>query len=239
MTKKSVKSIKGSMVLSLVLFFVFSIGFFPIVIGLIYVLLLIPFNEPLHFILLPFLIYIGIALSIIYQVLISGLFIFLFKIKYEPGLYDYNFENKIALKWMLICTLYTPIRKIFEIFPLGGIKKTYYRLLGMKIGNNTLVGGTIMDPCLTEFGDNCTMGLYAVIYGHIHNYEKGTIFLDRIKIGDNCIIGAGALIMPGVILEDNVTVAAGALVRKEQVLKKGKTYAGVPAKEIKTKKLKK
>lgn len=93
-----------------------------------------------------------------------------------------------------------------------------------------------MDPCITEFGDNCTMGLFAVIYGHIHDYEKGTILLDRIKIGNNCIIGAGALIMPGVILEDNVTIAAGAVVRKGQVLRKGKIYAGIPAKEIITKK---
>lgn len=141
MDKRILRKIKNSLFLSIVLFFVFSIGFFPIVIEAGYILLFIPFNEPWHFLLLPFLIFLAIAITVIYQVLISGLFIYLFKIKYEPGLYDYNFENKIALKWMLICTLYTPIRKIFEIFPLGGIKITYYRLLGMKIGDNTLIGG--------------------------------------------------------------------------------------------------
>ena len=128
------------------------------------------------------------------------------------------------------------MRKILEIFPIGEMKNRYYRLLGMKTGENTLVGGTIMDPCLTEIGDNCTMGLYSVIYCHIHDYEKGTISIDPVKIGNNCVIGAGSIIMPGVVVEDDVKIAAGAVVPSGQVLKKGKTYGGVPAREIKTKK---
>jgi acetyltransferase-like isoleucine patch superfamily enzyme len=102
----------------------------------------------------------------------------------------------------------------------------------MKIGTNSLVGGVIKDPCLTEFGDNVTMGEYAIIYGHIHNMQYETIFMDKIRVGNNCVIGAGAIIMPGVVLEDDVVVAAGALVTKGQVLLKGKMYGGIPAKEI-------
>ena len=105
----------------------------------------------------------------------------------------------------------------------------------MKIGENSLVGGTIMDPCLTEIGNNCTIGLYAVLYSHIHDYEKEKIFLDRIKLGNNVVIGAGAFIMPGAVIEDDVKLAAGAVVKKGQILKKGKIYAGIPAKEIKKK----
>ena len=113
------------------------------------------------------------------------------------------------------------------------MKNIYYKLLGMKIGENSLVGGIIKDPCVTEFGDNTTMGEYAIIYGHIQDYSKETLIINRIKIGNNCIIGAGAIIMPGATFQDNVTLAAGALVTQNQVLKKGKIYAGIPAKEIK------
>ncbi len=151
---------------------------------------------------------------------------------YQPGTHEYTFRNKNTVKWTLICVLYTPFRKLLEIFPLGRIKQTYLRLLGMKIGENSLVGGVIKDPCLTEFGDNVTMGEYAIIYAHIHNMQYETIFMDRIRIGNNCVIGAGAIIMPGAILEDDVVVAAGALVTKGQRLVKGKIYGGVPAKEI-------
>ena len=112
------------------------------------------------------------------------------------------------------------------------MKNIYYKLLGMKIGKNTLIGGVIKDPCVTEFGDNVTMGEYSIIYGHIQDYSKGIITINRIIIGNNCVIGAGAIIMPGAILQDNVILAAGALVKQNQVLEEGKTYAGVPAKEI-------
>ena len=236
--EESPGKIRGSLLISLVAFIVFSIGFFPTIIGSYFLLLIIPFNQLWHFLLIPFLFYVGLVITVFFSVLFSGLIIHIFNIKYEPGIYDYTFKNKMAFRWILICALYTPIRKILEIIQLGQTKNRYYRLLGMKIGKNTLVGGTIMDPCLTEFGDNCTMGLYAVIYGHIHDYEKGIILLDKIKIGNNCVIGAGAFIMPGAVIEDNVKLAAGAVVTKGQVLKKGKIYAGIPAKEIKPKKAK-
>lgn len=105
----------------------------------------------------------------------------------------------------------------------------------MKIGTNTLVGGVIKDPCVTELGDNVTMGEYAIIYGHIHNMENNTIEINKVTIGNNCIIGAGAIIMPGANIEDHTIIAAGALVPKNQNLIGHKIYGGIPAKEIGTK----
>ena len=235
--KNSSGSFSSFILVSLIEFVVFSLGFFPVILFGIIVLMFIPFNQIWHLFLLPFIVYIGMILTIFYQLLISGLVIHMFNIKYEPGVYDYNFKDKTSRKWLIVCSLYTPCRKILEIFPMGFIKYMYYRLLGMKIGKNTLVGGTIMDPCLTEIGDNSTMGLYSVIYGHIQIYEDEKLILNRIKIGNNVIIGAGALIMPGAVVEDNVKIASGAVVTKGQILKKGKIYAGIPAKEKKLKKV--
>ncbi|KYK33138.1 MAG: hypothetical protein AYK22_01120 [Thermoplasmatales archaeon SG8-52-3] len=235
--KKSSGNIKGFFIISFILLIVFSLGFFPVVFAWRILLIFISFNQLWHFFILPFFIYIGIIITIFFQVLISGIFIHVFNFKYKPGVYNYSINEKMAFKWIVVCALYTPVRKILEVFSLG-IKNTYYRYLGMKIGDNCLVGGVIKDPCLTEFGKNITMGEYAIIYGHIHNYEKGTITMDTVKIGNNCIIGAGSIIMPGAILEDDVKLAAGAVVAKGQILKKGKIYGGIPAKEIKKKKKK-
>ena len=102
----------------------------------------------------------------------------------------------------------------------------------MKIGHNTLVGGVIKDPCLTAFGNNVTMGDNAIIYGHIQNMQQETIQMATVTVSDNCVIGAGAIIMPGVVLEDDVVVASGALVTEDQLLQKGGTYGGVPAREL-------
>ncbi len=214
---------------------VFIIGFIPVVVlffVLHYFFHFFSFHTLWHFILLPIIIYLSAVLFFLSELYITGGIIKLFKITYQPGTFDYSFRNKNTVKWTLICVLYTPFRKLFEIIPLGKIKQSYFRLLGMKIGKNSLIGGVIKDPCLTEFGDNVTMGEYAIIYGHIHNMQYETIFMDRVRVGNNCVIGAGAIIMPGAILDDDVVVAAGALVTKGQVLIKGKMYGGVPAKEL-------
>ena len=238
MEEKSPGKIKGILIVSFATFIVFSIGFFPILIGGGILFLFISFKELWHFLLIPFLIYISIVVTYFFQLLFSGIFIDIFNIKYKPGVYEYNYANKMAMKWIIVCFLYTPFRYLLEILPMSGMKVRYLRMLGMKIGENSLIGGTIMDPCLTEIGDNCTMGLYSVIYGHIHDYERGLLIMDRIKIGNNCVIGAGAFIMPGAILEDNVKLATGAVVVKGQILKKGKIYGGIPAREIKSRKRK-
>lgn len=190
------------------------------------------FTSVWYYLLLPFVLYIGAVLLFVSELYITGGIVKLFNITYKPGTHEYSFRNKNTFNWTLICVLYTPFRKLLEIFPLGRIKQTYLRLLGMKIGKNSLVGGVIKDPCLTEFGDNVTMGEYAIIYAHIHNMQYETILMDKIRIGNNCVIGAGAIIMPGATLEDDVVVAAGALVTKGQTLSKGKIYGGIPAKEI-------
>lgn len=234
--KKTSGRISGFLKVTIIPLVIFSIGFLPLVLYSKIIFLFIQFDEIWHLFLLPIFIYFGIAVTLFYQVIISGIFVHIFNIKYKPGTYEYRINERNSLRWILVCSLYTPLRKLIEIIPIGGLKNTYYRLLGMKIGNNTLVGGVIKDPCVTEFGDNVTMGEYAIIYGHIHNNKKGTLTIDRVKIGNNCIIGAGSIIMPGAVLEDDVSLAAGAVVVKGQVLKKGKIYAGIPAKEIKPKK---
>lgn len=222
----------GFIILSLIVFIIFSIGFFPLIIYIRIIIEFFNFIELWQFLFLPFLIYIGFVLLLVSQLAISGSIIKIFNLKYQTGTYEYSYNNKNSLKWIIICSLYTPCRKTIEIFPVGPMKNIYYKMLGMKIGENTLIGGVIKDPCVTEFGDNTTMGEYSIIYGHIHDLHTDIITIKNIKIGNNCVIGAGAIIMPGVIIEDDVILASGALVTQDVVLKKGRIYAGVPAKEI-------
>jgi len=219
--------------LSLIVFLIFSLGFIPITIYFYIIHYFFEINQLLILILLPIIIYFGIIILIISQLILSGICINIFNIKYISGTYNYNYLDKNSFKWILNCSLYTPCRKIIEIFPIGRIKIIYYRLIGMKIGKNSLVGGVIKDPCMTILGDNVTMGEYSIIYGHIHNYKNGKILIKGVKIGNNCVIGAGSIIMPGSVLQDDVILATGAVVTQNQILRKGKIYGGIPAKEIK------
>lgn len=51
-----------------------------------------------------------------------------------------------------------------------------------------------------------------------------------ITIGENCWIGAGALIMPGVRIGDDAVIGAGAVVTRD--VRRGQSVAGVPARAI-------
>jgi acetyltransferase-like isoleucine patch superfamily enzyme len=82
---------------------------------------------------------------------------------------------------------------------------------------------------MLEIGEQTLIGGWSQITGHIG--EK-TFQVKKVKIGNNCIIGGKSVIMPGVVIEDDVTVALNTVVLKDMVLKKGKIYAGTPAKEI-------
>jgi len=214
---------------------VFSLGALPpFALGFLF-FHLVSFTIWWHYLLVPFILYIGAMIFFVSELFLSGALIAIFNITYKPGTYSYAPLDTNAFKWLIICVLYTPMRRLLEIFPVGRVKTMYYRLLGMKIGQNTLVGGAMQDPCMISIGSNTTVGEYVVIYGHIHNVKEGTILIAPVSIGNNCIIGAGVIIMPGAVIQDDVTVAAGAVVTQRQVLQNGKSYAGIPAKDLKKK----
>lgn len=84
-----------------------------------------------------------------------------------------------------------------------------------------------------EVGVNLRYGpnVHIVSASHdLNDYEKHTK-TNPIRIGDNCWIGAGVIILPGVEIGNHVVVAAGSVVTKSfgnDVL-----IGGIPAKELK------
>lgn len=62
--------------------------------------------------------------------------------------------------------------------------------------------------------------------------EKTDIF-GEICIGNNCFIGAGSILLPGVFLGDNIVVAAGSVVTKS-FFESNIIIGGNPAKIIST-----
>ena len=225
----------GLIKLSLILLGVFSIGFIPFTLYLYGIWMLFDRTIWWHWVFVPVILYWALIIILYAQIVASGVIISLFHYRYKAGTYPYTFQDKNTFRWIVLCSLYTPFRKVMEVFPVGNLRNRYYRWLGMHIGENTLVGGVIKDPCMTSIGANTTMGEYAIMYGHIQDFSRGTITMNPIKVGNNCVIGAGAIIMPGALIEDDVVVAAGAVVTQNQVLKKNHIYAGIPAKPIQNK----
>lgn len=122
--------------------------------------------------------------------------------------------------------------------------------------NATVVGEVVM-------GDNCTVWFNAVVRGDVHsitignntNIQDGAVIHctyqkakptigDNVSIahnaivhgctvGNNVLVGMGAIVMDNVVVGDNSVIAAGAVVLAGTVIESGSIYAGMPAKKVK------
>jgi carbonic anhydrase/acetyltransferase-like protein (isoleucine patch superfamily) len=93
----------------------------------------------------------------------------------------------------------------------------------IKVGNRVNIQDgavlhTLYNRSTVEIGDDVSIGHNAVIHGA--------------KIGNNVLVGMGAVILDHAVVPDNTIIAAGALVLSNAVLEPG-TWAGVPAKQVK------
>lgn len=94
---------------------------------------------------------------------------------------------------------------------------------------------SVGEPYMIQIGENVTVSTDVNFVTHdnsaIKIFENGTDFVGKIKIGDNCFIGTGSIILPGVSLANNTIVGAGSVVTKS-VVEEGTVVAGNPAKKV-------
>ena len=88
------------------------------------------------------------------------------------------------------------------------------------VGDHT----NIQDNCVvheqTAIGSYCTVGHSAIVHG--------------CTVGDNCVIGMGAIVLNGAVLGDGCLVGAGAVVTGKMNAPAGAVLLGSPAKVVKT-----
>ena len=133
------------------------------------------------------------------------------------------------------------------------IKKIYYKLngisneqltldanisAGMKVGKNCsgLIGCTLdYGHCwLIEIGDNVVFAPQVYLLAHDTSTKRSLNYtrIGKIKIGNNCFIGARVTIMPGVTIGDNSIIGAGSVVVKS--IPANVVAVGNPAKVVTT-----
>lgn len=112
----------------------------------------------------------------------------------------------------------TLIIEIGRFTPFMKVKNGLYRsFLGMKIGDKSAlaykVTPDIMFPELITIGHNTIIGYNTVILAHEYLIEEYR--LGEVVIGDNVMIGANSLILPGVTIGDGAIVSAATLVHRD------------------------
>ena len=93
----------------------------------------------------------------------------------------------------------------------------------IKIGNRVNIQDnasvhTLYQRSVTVIGDDVSVGHNAVVHGA--------------KVGNDVLVGMGAVLMDNAEIADGSIIAAGAVVLSDQKLEPG-VYAGVPAKKVK------
>lgn len=179
-----------------------------------------------------------IFLSLLFSILFTlGTFLLFFTIihklarmlmKEEEGI----LKGRDAVLWGIAMTAvdsaYFLVNKLFinQIFPA-----VFYRLFGAKFGKRVAIYPRLWDVELIEIGDDTSIGTGCIIGAHA--ISQGELFRKRIKIGKNCTIGAGTIILPGVTINDYVIVASNSVIPSNRVLEANSIYAGSPVKRIK------
>lgn len=92
-----------------------------------------------------------------------------------------------------------------------------FRKMGMKIGERCHIYSfdLALEPQLVTIGDECTIAAGVLCITHdnaiIHYCPEKTDLFGRVVIGNNCFIGARALLMYGVTIGNNCIIGAGGL----------------------------
>lgn len=151
-------------------------------------------------------------------------------------------------------SLIQKLKDELKIFPYQG----FYP----KLGTNVFLAFGVKIIGNVEIGKDSSVWYNSVIRGDVHYIKIGestniqdcsmlhvtngrfplnignkitighSVSLHGCTLQDLCLIGIGAIVLDGAIVESNSMVAAGALVKQNFVVPSGKLVAGVPAKVI-------
>lgn len=114
---------------------------------------------------------------------------------------------------------------------------------GLKLGHDVRVIGKPNfggEPYLIEIGNYVTVSSNVTfithdggtwVFRHLPEYQNLQHF-GRIRIGDNCFIGTGTIILPGVAIGSNCVIGAGSVVTRS--VADNSVVAGSPARYIRS-----
>lgn len=160
----------------------------------------------------------------------------------------------------ILLEIETYILLIIGWLPISFIRLVAFRISGMSIGKGTIInmGARLYNPTNIAIGADCVIGekitldgrdsltigdhvdiaSEVMIYNSEHdiNDEEFKATSAPVSIGDYVFIGPRAIILPGVTIGSGAVIAAGAVVTKD--VAPNTIVAGVPAKQIGTRKIK-
>jgi len=128
---------------------------------------------------------------------------------------------RVAIQYLviLLCRLSPSLR----------LKRALFRAIGMDVGSGVAWGlestPDVFWPQLITVEDDAVIGYDATIL--CHEFLRDEYRTGEVVIREGAMIGAGAVVLPGVEIGENARVAANSLVTQD--VPSASTVAGVPA----------
>lgn len=143
--------------------------------------------------------------------------------------------GKKAYKWIVADRLV----KILQRSPFrtlvndnGFLRYFYLRGMGARIHPTLLLGQRVVipEPWALKVGKNVIIGDEAIVSGH--KVERNVVTLDDVEIGDDALIGARSLLLPGVRIGAGAVIGAGTIFTRGTIVGPGETWSGNPARKM-------
>ena len=131
-----------------------------------------------------------------------------------------------AMKWAFISSLFLMIHYTFiDFILLTPFANLLFRLLGAKLGKNVQFNSKYIFDATL-----LEIGDNTVIGGgaiiNCHIIERNSLKLKKVKIGSNVLLGSHCTVMPGCEIGDHAIIAAGTIVPKNTIVPPRTVYAG-------------
>lgn len=131
---------------------------------------------------------------------------------------------RVALNYVLVW--------VARVAPFLAWKNWALRRLGVTVGSGVSWGleatPDVFWPELITLGDDCIVGYDSVLL--CHEFLQDEYRTGEIVVGDRAMIGAKAVVLPGVTIGDDAQVGANSLVTED--VPPGATVVGVPAEVV-------
>jgi len=148
---------------------------------------------------------------------------------------DISVASKDGQRWFLAAVIMAVLyRSPFHSMTVGIslFAQMFFRGMGARMPDSTFLGQEVLirDPWFLEMGEHVSTGSGVLFLGHIgHNKE---LFLGKVVIGDDVVIGIRTIIFPDVHIGNHVRIGAGAVVVRGTRIPDGETWVGVPARKL-------
>ncbi len=188
----------------------------------------------LLFLLLPFNFLILIYLLQFSAIFVAWLFLKIVNLIHQPkeGVFKRDVKDRDYLFWNLRNIVKKWPLYVIASHPFPWFKNRFtLRFFGVKIGKKCICDNGWISSEFVSIGRNTILGMGSTVLSF--GIEQDKFILRKIIVGEDVLIGAKCVLMPGTVVERGAKLSAHSYTKYDAVLEKNGIYKGHPAKTIK------